>query len=95
VLKGKVNMLRKFLKSLYGLKQFSHEWNDKINAYFLFKKFERSYVDHNVYFKRILKNSFVIIIFVCWLMILAFNDLTLLKETKDILSKKFQMADFK
>jgi len=93
VVKGKVNMLYKFLKSLYRLKQFSHEWNDKINAYFLFQEFEKSYVDHNVYFKRVKKNSFVIIIFYVDDMILAFNDLTLLKETTDNFSKKFEMVD--
>jgi len=53
----------------------------------------KSYVDHNVCFKRVQKNSFVIIIFYVDDMILAFNDLTLLKETTDNFSKKFEMVD--
>ncbi len=52
MVKGKENMVCKFQKSLYGLEQYFHEWNHKINAYFLFQTFERSFVDHNVYFKK-------------------------------------------
>jgi hypothetical protein len=37
VAKGKENMVCKLQKSLYGLEQYFHEWNHKINAYFLFK----------------------------------------------------------
>jgi len=74
------------------LKQFYYEWNNKINIYFLFQKFERSYVDHNVFFFLKLKKIVIIILYVDD-MILAFNDLTLLKETKDNLSKKFEMVD--
>jgi len=46
---------------LYGLKQFPYEWNHKINAYFLSQKFERSFVDHNIYFKKTQKKLYVII----------------------------------
>jgi hypothetical protein len=37
VVKGKENMVCKFQKSLYGLKQSPHEWSHKINAYFYLK----------------------------------------------------------
>jgi hypothetical protein len=40
----------KFKKYLYGLKQLPCKWNPKIKTHFLYQKFERSYVDHNVYF---------------------------------------------
>jgi ATP-binding cassette subfamily B (MDR/TAP) protein 1 len=73
------NMVCKFQKSLYGLKQSPREWNHKIIAYFLSQKFERSYGDCNVYFKRIQENSYVIINFYVVDLILAFNDLFLLK----------------
>jgi hypothetical protein len=36
MVKGKENMVCKFQKSLYGLKQYFDEWNHKINVYFLF-----------------------------------------------------------
>jgi ATP-binding cassette subfamily B (MDR/TAP) protein 1 len=52
VVKGKENMVCKLQNSLYGLEEYFHEWNHKINAYFLSQTFERSFVDHNVYFRR-------------------------------------------
>jgi hypothetical protein len=72
-------MVCKFQNSLYGLKQFPCEWNHKINAYFLSQEFERSYGDHNVYLKIIQENSYVIINFYVVDLILAFDDLLLLK----------------
>jgi ATP-binding cassette subfamily B (MDR/TAP) protein 1 len=72
-------MVCKFQKSLYGLKQSPREWNHKINAYFLSQEFEKSYGDHNVYLKIIQKNFYVIINFSVVDLILAFNDLLLLK----------------
>ncbi len=51
MIKGE-NMVFKLLKSLYGLKHSACVWNHKIDAYFLFAKFENNYVDHIVYFKR-------------------------------------------
>jgi len=55
--------------------------------------FKKHFVDNIVYFKRVQKNSHVIIILDDDDMILAFNDLILLKEKKDNLLKKFEMVD--
>ncbi len=71
-------MVCKFQKTLYGLKQSPCEWNYKINAYFLSQEFVRNYGDHNVYFKIIQENFYVIIIFYVVDLILAFNSLLLL-----------------
>jgi len=59
----------------------------------IFQEFEKHFVDHIVYFKRVKKNSLVIIILDDDDMILAFNDLILLKEKKDNFLKKFEMVD--
>jgi hypothetical protein len=82
----------KFQNSLYGLKQYPCEWNYKINAYFAFEKFKNNFIDHNVYFKRVQKNSYVIITLHLDDLILTFNDLILLKEIKDNLSKNFKIV---
>jgi hypothetical protein len=77
---------------LYGLKQSPCEWNYNSHACFLLQKFEKSFIDHNVYFKRIFLNAYVIITLYVDDLILASNDLILLKEIKDSLSKKFKMV---
>jgi hypothetical protein len=56
------------------------------------QKFETSSIDHNVYFKRVQKISYVIITLHVDDLILASNDLILLKEIKDKFSKKFKMV---
>jgi hypothetical protein len=86
-------MVCKLKKFLYGLKQSPHEWNHKINAYFLFQKFERDSTNHNVYFFKTQEIFYVIITLYVDDLILASNELTLLKETKGNLSKKFEMVD--
>jgi hypothetical protein len=48
--------------------------------FFLSQEFKRSYVDHTIYFKRIQENSYVIITLYVDDLILAFNDLILLKD---------------
>ncbi len=78
---------------MYGLKHFPREWNHKIDAYFLIQKFERNYANHNVYFKRVIKINYVIIILHVDDPMLAYNDLIFLKNTKDYLLKKFEMVD--
>jgi hypothetical protein len=78
---------------LYGLKHSPDEWNHSIDAYFLNQKFEKNYASHSGYFKRVKKNFYVIIILYVDDLILASNDLTFLKETKDYFSKKFEMVD--
>ncbi len=81
-------------KSLYGLKQSLHVWNHKIDAYFLAKEFERNYVNHNVCFKRVQKNYFVIItLFVDDLILVSNDNSILLKEKNDNILKKFEMED--
>jgi hypothetical protein len=51
MVKDKDNMVYKFQKSFYGLKQSPNEWNHNINAYFLFWEFEKNFTNNNFYFK--------------------------------------------
>jgi len=92
LVKSKNNMVCKLKKSLYSLKHYPHGWNHKIMHIFS-QEFEGIFVDHIVYFKRVQKNSHVIIILDVDDLILAFNDLTLLKKKKDNLLKKFEIVD--
>jgi hypothetical protein len=66
------------------LKQFPWAWKQNIDAYFVFEELERSLINHMLHFKIVHGNSFVIIILYVDDFILVFNDLTLLKETKQL-----------
>ncbi len=92
-MKGKENMVCKLQKSLYGLKQFPCEWNHKIIVNFFFQEFKKGFVDHDVCFTKAQETFYVIITLYAGTLILVSNDLTLLKETKDNLAKKFEMVD--
>ncbi len=45
------NMVSKLLKFLYGLKQSSRTWYQRLDFYFLSKGFKRTKVDSNLYIK--------------------------------------------
>jgi len=85
-------MVCKLKKSLYDLKQFLCEWNHKINAFF-FQEFKKGFVDHNVCFMKAQEIFYVIITLYVGDLILVFNNLTLLKKTKDNLAIFFEMVD--
>jgi hypothetical protein len=78
----------KLLKFLYGLKQYPHPENHMINIYFLFKKF-KGVILINVFQENLGKLLFY---YNFDDLLLTFNDLMFLKETKDNLLKFLEMV---
>ena len=50
--RGKENLVCKFKKSIYGLKQAPCEWYKKFDSFILERGFKRLEVDHCVYIKK-------------------------------------------
>uniref|UniRef100_A0A2N9IWZ4 Integrase catalytic domain-containing protein n=1 Tax=Fagus sylvatica TaxID=28930 RepID=A0A2N9IWZ4_FAGSY len=89
---GKEHMVCKLKKSIYGLKQASRQWYLKFDNVVTSFGFKENPVDHCIYLKI---NGSKIIFLVLYVddILLASNDLGLLRETKRFLFDNFEMKD--
>lgn len=84
------------MKFLCGLEQPLHAWDHKVDACFLFEKFERSFANHSLYFNKAERNSFMILILYVDDVILIFNYLFLLRKKRITQSfEKLQDSTFR
>ena len=82
----------KLLKSLYGLKQAGHLWNNMLNDFLLKQGFTRSLVDTCVYTRFKGKSKMILLVWVDDLLV-GSNDLQDLSDFKQSLKDKFSMKD--
>jgi len=80
------SLVCKLHKSLYGLKQTSRAWYDKIDAYFLNNGFKRCISDPNLYVKNFGDNFLIIVLYVDDL-ITTGSQLVLIQDKKIALQK--------
>ena len=85
-------MVCKLKKSIYGLKQASRQWCVKFNDNIISFKFQENTIDRYIY-RKIIESKFIFIILYVDDILLATSDLGILGETKDFLSKNFEMKD--
>jgi len=85
-------MVCKLNKSIYGLKQASRQWYLKFNDTITSFGFKENTVDRCIYLK-VSGSKFLFLILYVDDILLASSDLGLLHETKEFLSKNFQMKD--
>ena len=83
----------KLKKSIYGLKQSGHNWNELLHNFLLQQNFNMSQADSCVYSKLVGNLKVIIIIWVDDIIIAASNE-NLLNVTKDSLCQNFRMKDF-
>lgn len=86
------NKVLKLKKSLYGLRQSSKCWNDKINSYFLALGFERSENDYCLYSMNKSSEVAYLLIYVDDI-IISGPDINLLNQIKSKLMTNFKMID--
>ena len=86
------SMVYKLKKSIYGLKQASHEWYHKFHQVITFNGFEVNLVEDCVYHK-FSGSKFIFLILYVDDILLASSDIGLLYETKKFLSRNFEMKD--
>ena len=90
--KCKEHMVCKLKKSIYGLKQASRQWYLKFHEILITFGFKENLVDQCIYLK-ISGSKICIIVLYVDDMLLASNNMGMIHETKQFLSKTFDMKD--
>ena len=86
------NMVCKLKKSIYGLKQASRQWYHKFHKVVTSFGFEANIIDNCVYHK-FSGSKFIFLILYVDDILLAYNNLHILHETKRFLSHNFKVKD--
>lgn len=89
---GKEEMVCLLKKSLYGLKQASRAWNQKINNALILLHFTRLESDHCIYVRRQEDELVLIALYVDDLLLIS-NTTTALATLKKALTRRFEMTD--
>ncbi|CAL0306555.1 unnamed protein product [Lupinus luteus] len=87
-----LTLICKLHKSIYGLKQASRKWHDKLTNTLLQIGFIKSFFDYSLFLKHTDIGFTTILVYVDDL-ILAGNDLNQITQTKYVLHKKFSIKD--
>ena len=88
----KEHMVCKLKKSIYGLKQTSHQWYLRFNDIIVSFGFKKNTIDRCIYLKVSVNKVIFLILYVDDILFTT-NDLGLLHETKKFLSSNFEMKD--
>ena len=86
------NLVCKLKKSIYGLKQASRQWYMKFHNIITSFGFEENIVDQCIYIK-VSGSKFTFLVLYVDDILLASNNLGLIRETKRFLSQNFDMKD--
>ena len=92
VLGDSKKMVCKLKKSIYGLKQASRQWYHKFHQVILSFGFELNVIDDCIYHK-FSGSKYIFLVLYVDDILLASNNIDFLHETKNLLSKKFEMKD--
>jgi hypothetical protein len=89
---SKPNQVCKLVKSLYGLKQASRKWYEKLTSLLIHHKFTQSTSDHSLFTKKT-DNSFTVLLVYVDDVIVAGDSLTEIQSIKAILHASFKIKD--
>ena len=86
------NKVCKLLKSLYGLRQASRQWNLKLTDALVEARYTQSSYDHSLFIKKIGIDVVVVLVYVDDLLITGSNN-KMIQDIKDALHNNFSMKD--
>src|SRR4051812_22463166 len=86
------NQVCKLLKSLYGLKQSSRQWFDKLSQVLLTNNFRQCSCDHSLFIHNS-DNSYTLILIYVDDLLIAGNNLDIINQTKQLLHTHFHLKD--
>ncbi|XP_075104838.1 uncharacterized protein LOC142178920 [Nicotiana tabacum] len=89
---GESRLVCKLVKSLYGLKQASRQWNLKLTEALLQDDFKQSSLDHSLFSKKKGEDLVIILIYVDDMLVTG-NNLELIEDTKIFLQQAFKIND--
>ena len=88
---GKENLVCKFNKSLYGLKQVPRCWYKRFDSFIMSLEYNRLNANLYAYFKRGSENDFIILLLYVDDMLVAGPNKDHIKELKAQLAREFKM----
>jgi len=86
------NQACRLLKSLYGLKQASRQWNIKLTNTLVESGFHQSTRDYSLFTKRKKDKIMILLIYVDDLLLTG-NDSAMIQHTKEVLQHAFKIKD--
>ena len=86
------NYVRKLNKSLYGLKQASRQWNQKLSGVILAEGFNQSPSDHSLFVKCTSEVFLAVLVYVDDILLVGSNDLAV-DDFKNVLKGAFKLRD--
>ncbi|CAJ2662780.1 unnamed protein product [Trifolium pratense] len=89
---SKPNQVCKLIKSLYGLKQASRQWYEKLTSLLKSHGYKQAYSDHSLFVKHTAASITILLVYVDDV-ILAGNSLSKFQHIKDALHQAFQIKD--
>ena len=87
-----INISCKLIKSLYGLKQASRQWNAKLTEALCKSGYTQSHLDYSLFTKKSTVGQVIVLVYVDDLLITG-SDPLLIQDTKQVLHNHFKIKD--
>lgn len=88
------NLVCKLKKSLYGLKQASRQWHQKLTTSLISNAFQQSSADHSLMTKKTKNGDLIALLIYVDDVLLTSNNMELIQSIKNYLNEEFRIKDY-